>query len=173
MADTLIRRDEAIHILSTQRAEVLALVARLPTQARTMPGLGGGDWSPKDLLGHLESWEEHVLAALEAWSRGESAPIDAALRRDGLDTVNTREVARKARRPFSAQVASTIATRERLVTEIRDMTDERWASPPTVRAREPLGHRVGQILLGIKDPFQHDDAHLSDLRGFVEDHAER
>jgi hypothetical protein len=170
VAGTLIARDEAIHILSTQRAEVLALVARLLPSARTAAGLGGGDWSPKDLLGHLESWEEHALAAMEAWSRGERAPIDAALRRDGLNTVNAREVARKARRPFSAQLTSTIATRERLVTEIRDMTDERWASLPTPRGRKPLGHRVGQILVGTEVGFRHDDAHLPDLREFADDH---
>jgi hypothetical protein len=170
VAETLIARDEAIHILSTQRAEVLALIARLPAGAGTEPGLGGGDWSPKDLLGHLESWEEHVLAALEAWSRGKRAPIDAALRGGGLDTVNAREVARKARRPFSAQLTSTIATRERLVMEIRDMTDERWASMPTTRRRESLGYRVGQILAGTDQAFRHDEAHLPDLREFADDH---
>jgi hypothetical protein len=34
-----------------------------------------------------------------------------------------------------------------------------------------LGHRLGQILVGTRDAFAHDSAHLKDLRAFVEMHG--
>jgi hypothetical protein len=163
-------RRAAVRRLTEERAEILALIERLPPRALSRPGLGGGEWSPKDLIGHLESWEEHALAALEAWSRDEPAPIDRALRGEGLTRVNEGEVRRKSRRSAPVALASAAATHERLVAAILAMSDRAWKAPATSRGRVPLGHRLGQILVGTRDPFTHDSAHVRDLRAFVDDH---
>lgn len=138
MAET-IAKAEAARVLETDRTELLSLLDRLPPGAMTTTGLGGGEWSPKDLLGHLESWEEHALGALEAWSRGARAPIDAAFARTSVAGLNADEVARKARRSV----------------------------PATPRGRKPLGHRLGSILGSPAGSFRHDAAHLQDVRAFV------
>ncbi len=166
-------RRDAIARLRAERAEILDLIGRLPARALTRPGLGGGDWSPRDLLGHLESWEEHALAALEAWARNEPAPIDRALRTRGLTAVNLAEVRRRSRRSMTATLASAAATHERLVGAIEALSDRAWRAPATSRGRVALGHRLGQILVGTRDPFAHDSAHLKDLRAFVEEHGSR
>ena len=163
-------RREAIRSLREQREETLTLLDRLPARARTRPGLGGGDWSPKDLLGHLESWEQHALDALEAWARDERAPVDVAVYRDGITAVNRTEVQRKARRSFPAITESAAATHERLCAAIDVMSDERWQAPATSRGRTPLGHRLGQLLVG-SGPFGHDAAHHRSLRAFVALHG--
>ena len=54
-------REEALAIIRSDRRTLLTLIDRLPARALSRAGLGGGDWSPKDLIGHLESWEEHAL----------------------------------------------------------------------------------------------------------------
>jgi hypothetical protein len=69
-------RTQAIRILQIGRTQIDALIREIPKQALTTPGLGGGVWSPRDLVGHLASWEEHALDAVVAWERGERAPID-------------------------------------------------------------------------------------------------
>lgn len=135
------------------------------------PGLGGGTWSPADLLGHLESWEEHALAALDAWAKGEPAPIDVELRRRSLTAVNLAEVERKAGRTGAQARRSAARAHAALLAQIEILTDAAWRAPATSRGRKPLGHRVGQILVGTRDPFRHDEAHLRDLRGFVEMHG--
>lgn len=164
-------RRQAVRRLRVEREEVLELLGQLPPRARSRPGLGGGDWSPKDLIGHLETWEEHALAAIDAWSRDEPAPIDRALRTQGLTAVNRAEVERRSRRSVAAVLASANATHDRLVAAIEGMPDAVWNAPATSRGRVSLGHRVGQILVGTRDPFAHDSAHLKDLRAFVADHA--
>jgi hypothetical protein len=161
-----------MRILAEQRAETLALLGLLSPRARVRPGLGGGAWSPKDLLGHLEGWEQHALDALEAWDRNERAPIDVALAREGLTSVNRREVERKATRSFPSIAAGAARTHDRLLDAIGTMTDRRWRSPATSRGRKPLGHRLGQLLVGA-GPFGHDRAHHPSLRAFVEGPASR
>jgi hypothetical protein len=166
----VIERAAAIELLREQRAVTLELLARLPTRARTTPGLDGGEWSPKDLLGHLESWERHALDALAAWARDEPAPIDRAFRTMSLHEINRREVERKARRSLRSVVDGAATTHDELLDAIAAIDDARWAAPPTSRGRKPLGHRLGQILVGA-GPFGHDAAHRPSVERFVRERS--
>jgi hypothetical protein len=163
-------RERALGILRDERARVLALLDALPPRALARPGLGGGEWSPKDLLGHLESWEEHALGALDAWKRGERAPIEVAIRSRGLTRVNLDEVARKAARTPAAMRSSAATTHRALVDAIAAIPPSRWSVPPAPRIRLPLGLKLGRILAG-PGLFDHDAAHLKDLRAFVAEHG--
>ena len=165
-------RDEALGFLRSQRLTTLELIASLPVRARTTPGLGGGTWSPKDLLGHLESWERYALDALDAWSRNEPAPIDRAFRTASLHEINAREVERKAARSFRSVASSAERTHGELLEAIAGLTDARWERPATSRGRAPLGRRLGQILVG-SGPFGHDAAHRRSLGTFVGDLSAR
>ena len=165
-------RVEAVEIVRSQRVATLELVTALPVRARTKAGLGGGTWSAKDLLGHLESWERHALEALDAWSRDEPAPIDRAFRTMSLHEINAREVARKASRSFDRVATGAGRTHRELLDAIAALTDTRWERPATSRGRAPLGRRLGQILVG-SGPFGHDAAHRPSLEAFVREHGTR
>jgi len=168
---TMLTRREAIEVLDREHAKVLDLVRRLPPEARIRNGLGGGDWSPKDLLGHLESWEEHALAALEHWERREPPPIEVALAGEGLDGVNARTVEEKSGLPVDEVIRRYRATHRAMIAKIRELSDERWrtrALPPNRRA---VATRLGSILGGPAGPFRHAQAHLGELQAFVRDHA--
>jgi hypothetical protein len=171
MAQAFPTRTEAIRILERDRRTTLRSLERLPARAITTRGLGGGDWSPKDLIGHLESWEQHALDALEAWARGEPAPSDVALRSAGLNGLNRAEVERKSRWSAARSFRSASDTHERIIAAIRSLPDDRWLAPATRRARRPLGQSIGGILGGPTGPFRHDAAHHPDLREFVAVHA--
>src|SRR5439155_26565863 len=146
MAQAVPTRTEAIRILERDRRTTLKLMQRLPARAITTRGLGGGDWSPKDLIGHLESWEQHALDALDAWARGEPAPSDVALRSAGLNALNRAEVERKSRWPAARSLRSATDTHGRLVAAIGSLPDDRWLAPPTRPARRPPARRIGGTL---------------------------
>jgi hypothetical protein len=169
--DPPITRDVACRLLRDDRLATLSLLDRLAPRAFSRRGLGGGDWSPKDLVGHLESWEEHALAALDAWARNEPAPSDVAGRAGGIDALNADEVVRKATRSPAAVRRSAERTHRRLLDAIESLSDERWNAPPTTRARRPLWRALGGILGGPAGPFRHDVAHHADLEAFVTEHA--
>jgi hypothetical protein len=69
-------RIEAIDVLDAGHARISRLLKQIPHHWLARAGVGGGEWSPKDLVGHLCFWEERVLEALAAWDAGERAPID-------------------------------------------------------------------------------------------------
>ena len=169
--DDLVSRRRAIRILEEAHATVNGLLDRLPPRAVSRPGLGGGDWSPKDLVGHLESWEEYAIDALDAWAMGKGVPIDEELWSRGTTKVNVDAVARKASRSAVEMRRHAERTHAELILRFETMTDARWRAPGTPRARKPVGSRLGGILGGPAGDFRHAEAHLKDLRAFVAEHG--
>jgi len=160
-----------MRIVNDGMGEVFMLYDRLPPRARNVPGLGGGEWSPKDLLGHLESWQEYALEALDAWEDGHGPAIDAVIWSTTTSALNRDAVARKSRRRAADQRRRAEATHERLVARIRALSDDRWQRPGTPRGRTPVGARLGTFLGGPAGPFRHAEAHLRQLRAFVDERA--
>jgi len=160
---------EALRILEAEHRSVRELIGRLsPADFERPATIGGGDWSARDLLGHLTSWEQHALDALDAWRRGEPAPVQRALRERGLNAVNTEAVAAGRSRSPSSVRARFDEVHQRLVQEIRALRAATWQAPPTARGRRPLGDVLGGIVGGPEGPFAHASAHLEDLGAFVE-----
>jgi hypothetical protein len=172
MADEeLPSRDEAIRLAREDRARTNGLLDRIAPEALTATGLGGGTWSPKDLIGHLESWEEHALGALDAWERGEQPTIGDLLQTIGTDEVNRREVERKADRGLDDVLSSADATHARLLERFGALSDERWFEAPTPGDGEAtVGGRLGSILGGTLGGFRHDPDHWTDLEAFAAEH---
>src|SRR5436190_22784184 len=86
-------RAEAITTLEEGRAELLTLLARLSDEAMTRPAtIGGGDWSAKDLLGHIAFWEELASEFAADWQAGRLPAIRAILAdgQTGIDAANAR-----------------------------------------------------------------------------------
>jgi hypothetical protein len=162
-------RRQAIAILDRGDAEVRALIAQLPRRFLTRPGLGGGAWSPNDLISHLASWEEFAIAALDAWDEGHGPAFEKELWSKGTAAVNRAAHERKAGLSAPEAFRRAEATHRDLIARIEALSDHRWRRPATSRARKPMGERLGGILGGPKGGFRHAEAHLKDLRAFVAD----
>jgi hypothetical protein len=147
--------------------EVRALIDRMPAGDLIRPGIGGGDWSPVDLVAHLTSWERHAVEALAAWARGDRAPIDRALAERGLNGVNADTLAAVSGMTARWILDRAATTHLELVNAIGAVSSDAWRRPPLGRGR-PLALRLGSILGGPKGPYRHADAHIPDLRRFVE-----
>src|SRR6478736_6551086 len=129
MADVVPAKLDAIRIVLDDRERTNEVLASIDPAAFESSGLGGGAWSPKDLVGHLETWEEFALAALDAWDRGERAPIGAQLQALGTNELNRREVERKASGRADETRTSATATHERIIERFAALSDDRWSAP--------------------------------------------
>jgi hypothetical protein len=159
----------ALRILEEEHESVRELAEGLRNEDfERRATIGGGDWSAKDLLGHLTSWEEHALEALKAWRRGEPAPVQRALRVHGLNAVNAESVAADRNRSSATVRRRFDDVQRRMVAEIRSMPGATWDAPPTPRSRRSLGHVLGGIVGGPSGPFAHGSSHLPHLRAYVE-----
>ena len=169
MTDDVADRRQAIEETRADRERTLALLDAIATDAFEATGLGGGEWSPKDLLGHLESWEQHALDAIAAWDRGDRAPIGLALETLGTDEVNRREVERKAGMSAEQIRASSASTHRALLDAMQAATDEWWQTSPDDGERT-RGQRLGGTLGGELGLFRHDPDHWADLESFAVTH---
>ncbi len=159
----------ALRTLEEEHESVRELVEQLRDEDfEHSSTIGGGDWSAKDLLGHLTSWEEHALEALRAWREGEPAPIQRALRIVGLNAVNAEAVAADRGRSSTTIRRRFDDIHRHLVAEISSMPDSTWDAPPTTRSQRSLGHVLGGIVGGPGGPFAHASSHLPHLRAYME-----
>ncbi len=164
-------RDQAIAALDELHAEVLNLLAKVPEGERATPGIGGGEWSVKDLLGHLAFWEELALEAADAWDRGERPRVAEifAAGDEGVRRANAEDQERKAAWDYEEVRTLADETHARLTARIREMSDEDWnrKAPYPTEKQGTMVALLAAILGAEKRPFGHAWAHLPDLEAFV------
>ena len=78
-------RDELLSLLRESRKELASAIQGLPEDRMTVPL--AGDWSVKDFMGHIASWDEFTVSDLRRISRGR-LPCLAAFREAEVDSWN-------------------------------------------------------------------------------------
>ncbi len=165
-------KDEAIATLQEGWGRVESLLSSLSDEQATAPAtIGGGDWSAKDLLGHLATWEAFALDAVSEWRQGRKPYIAGLLNGGivGIDHVNALTVADKASLTWDEVRAGAEGTHAALVRLIGEMSDDEWNAKALYPAerRDHLGSLVGSVLGAPKRPFGHAFAHIPDLQTYV------
>jgi hypothetical protein len=67
-----------------------SLVESLPPEALEQPGVVG-DWSVKDLMGHVAFWNQRAAQNLEALAAGRSQEIETPTAEEEVSALNKRE----------------------------------------------------------------------------------
>ncbi len=147
---------ELLAVLEDGWRQLDAAVAGLDEAAMAEPGVVG-DWSVKDVLGHVTAWELVALRHIEAWRAGDSLDFQQGT---SVDAYNAAEVARR-RQMFLSEVRGEMAeTRARLRAAIESLADDEWQAPVTVGPHSgTLGQCVGSDL-GGDGPGQHAAEHV-------------
>ncbi len=164
--------------MNTSRAHAIAELERLHRQYQELissladadwerPGtIGGGDWSLRDLVGHIMSWEELALGAISAAEADRLPPLPGG----DIDEVNREMVARQGQLPLEELRKRATTTHAQLIQTISELTPATWVMPVTMGDDPPLelGELVGRVLGADDHPFGHLTAHLGDLGSFAE-----
>lgn len=169
MAD--LSRDQALAVLADGHDRVDRLLAGVSDGDLTREAtIGGGDWSAKDLIGHIATWEEAAIDAMADVRRGTVPRIETYLREEGgVDRYNAEKVPEVAAMSLDEVLARAAAANETFASQIRDMSDEEWFArvPYQAERRRTLANLLGSITGASKRPFGHAFAHLPDLEAFV------
>lgn len=166
-------RAEAITTLEEGRAELLTLLARLSDEAMTRPAtIGGGDWSVKDLLGHIAFWEERASEFAAVWQAGRLPAIRAIVAdgQAGIDAANARNQTATQNQSLDDVRRRELEAHARVVDMIHGLTDDVWfAKPyyPTSRTDESFVEILAGILGGPTGLFDHTQEHLNALREYA------
>ena len=159
-------RGEAIATLQEGQSELDRLLANLSDAELTERAtIGGGDWSAKDLIGHMAHWEELALEAIVAARAAEPYPVQRS-----ADEENAQDIERKALLSLDEVRSSAVRTHQMLLEELEAMTDDEWRSKPMFGEKREgrLGILLGGILGAPKRPFGHAFAHLDDVKAYAD-----
>jgi hypothetical protein len=166
--------EKAIRTLDDGRQQLVDLAARLTDEQLERPAtIGGGDWSAKDLVAHLEVWEASAPQARQEWRTGTLPAIEDVFAKgaEGVDALNAERV--QAKRSLTISEASTQATdtHRELIEELSHIDPEEWEAKAfyETERRTRLGTLLGAITGAPKRPFGHAFAHLPDLEAYVDE----
>jgi hypothetical protein len=165
-------REEALAVLSEGHGIVDDLVARLtPEQLVEPKTIGGGDWSAKDLVGHLAFWEELAVQALEQLLKGHKPDVAKIFDRgaEGVDEINAQNQERTTAQSLDAVFARAQAARAAVAAALESISDEEWNAkvPYEAERLDKTSRLLGGILGAHKRPFGHAFAHIPDLEAYV------
>ena len=100
-----------------------------------------GGWSVKDLLGHVTTWEEEAIKAMDLMAKGQPQPRYRQY--GGVDGFNARESGKKAGLSLKDVQSRLMETHRRLMSVVADMAEEHWATETRIRRRlriDTYGH---------------------------------
>jgi hypothetical protein len=115
--------------------------AGLPDAALLEPGVVG-DWSGKDVLAHVNTWQEEALEHLPVIAAG-GTPERYATTYGGIDTFNARMAERKRDLSLADLRRRLDETQRRLVELIRSLPDDQLIGDTRFRRRlrlDTYGH---------------------------------
>ncbi|HEY3210079.1 MAG TPA: DinB family protein [Actinomycetota bacterium] len=162
-------RKDALATLEEGQARLDDLLGRLSEQELIRPAtIGGGEWSAKDLIGHIGFWEEVALEVLDSWRRQEVLNLAEAFAPGGADGMNAWNRDRKARWSLQRVQRDGQKTHRALMEQIGHLSDQDWLSVAASAGRRTrLGTRLGSVLGAPRQPFGHAFAHIPDLERYV------
>jgi hypothetical protein len=173
-----IKRLEAIERLEHGHATIADLLEGLSDREFAVLGtIGGGEWSAKDLLGHLATWEEVAARSLQEFREGTVPWVErpegvfSAPATGKVDAFNARTVAEKRGMTPTEVRARAESVHNELLTALRELTDEEWNAkafyPTPNNRRRRLSSLLASVLGAKNGPFLHDLDHVPDLEAYV------
>jgi uncharacterized protein (TIGR03083 family) len=114
-------------------ADLQAAYAGLSETEMNRPGVTG-EWSVKDILAHVTTWEEEALKSLPIIQRGER-PERYSVLYGGIDAFNAQMAEQKRELPLQQVMAELEATHRRLLELVANAPDEQITTETRFRRR--------------------------------------
>lgn len=146
--------------LTGARNELLRLVRSLPPERLETPG-AAGEWSVKDVIGHIASWEDRLLTLAQTVLNGHAAQIEWIKDDEALQAWNHKQYLRKRAWTWDEAIRDLALMREEVLWNIG------WTAPEQLFRQHTLD--VGSVspaglLEGI---VEHDQEHVAQLRAWI------
>ncbi|MEL7674745.1 MAG: maleylpyruvate isomerase N-terminal domain-containing protein [Chloroflexota bacterium] len=147
-------KQQLLDKLENAWADLQASFAGLSEAQMTQPGVTG-DWSVKDILAHVTTWEEEALRMLPLILDGQTPPRYADLY-GGLNAFNAQMSAQKRDLPLAEVLAQLDATHRRLIEVVQRAPDDQITRETRFRRRLRL------------DTYSHYPEHARAIRAWRE-----
>lgn len=149
-------RQQLLDRLDTAWQTFTGSYAGLSDARLTEPGVTG-DWSVKDIIAHVITWEEEALTYLPVIAAGGGTPRYAAA--GGIDAFNAHMTERKRGLSLAEVLARQEDTHRRLIAYIQSVPDDLFTRETRFRRRLRL------------DTYSHYPLHAAAIRQWREQRA--
>ena len=142
------------------RDELLRLVRSLPADRLETPG-AVGDWSVKDVIGHIASWEDRLLTLAQTVLNGHAGQIEWIKDDEALQAWNQKQYLRKRAWTWDETIRDLALMREEVLWNIG------WTAPEQLFQQHTLDTgsvSPAGLLEGI---VEHDQEHVAQLRAWI------
>jgi hypothetical protein len=146
-------RDELLAREAASWAALWALVDDLDEDAWLTPGAAGDEWTLKNVMAHISSWQEETLTVLPDMARQVVAGVKEPRRYD-IDAWNDEQYRARRHLPVDVVRDTLLATRTELLAMIERIPEE-WLSEY---------RHITNWIVAVTD--HHYDAHAEMLRAW-------
>ncbi|HXV42581.1 MAG TPA: ClbS/DfsB family four-helix bundle protein [Anaerolineae bacterium] len=147
-------RQQLLQKLDKVWAEIKASYAGLSDSQLTEPGVTG-DWSVKDILAHVTTWEEEALKYLPLIIKG-GRPPRYSIKYGGIDAFNAQMTEQKRSLSLSEVLRQLDEIHRRLIAYIQSVPEEQFTQ------ETPFRHRLRL------DTYSHYPIHTKMIREWRE-----
>lgn len=147
--------------LNDARNELLALVRSLPAGRLETPG-AVGDWSVKDVVGHIASWEDRLLTLAQMLLNGHGDKIDWISSDEALQAWNQKQYLRKRAWTWDEIIRDLALMREEVLWNIG------WTAPEQLFQQHDLAVGAVSPAALLEGIVEHDQEHVAQLRAWIE-----
>jgi len=153
-------KEEALARLTASRQALHQAIQGLSDQEMTQVQVEG-EWTVKDVIGHVSSWEETLLGPLGRYADGQ--PFEVQVIEDYL-AWNDEQAARKRNVPLREILDESAAVRQELASAASRLSGEQWEQPELF----PWGER-GTLTQALSGLAAHEMEHVRAIRRWRED----
>jgi hypothetical protein len=157
-------KDEIFDALEDERENFLDAIDGLSDEELQQPGVVG-EWSIKDIMIHLNSWEAEMVKLLWQAKQGQP-PSNPDWTEEQVDQLNQEWFEAYHARPLDRVMADFIAVRKQTSRRVEAFTDKDLNDPQRfswLKGR-PLWVWVAQ------DSFEHEAEHTAQIRAWRDEH---
>ncbi len=151
--------DQALAHLAESRQTLLAAIEGLSQESMAHERVDG-EWTAKDILGHITSWDDVTVEALRSIAINEPSAVEVII---DFDAWNDAQAARKRPEPLSVILDRLAAARGEILTLVAQAPPEQWEETYSW----PWGHRntLAEALAGLA---HHETEHASAIQRWRE-----
>jgi hypothetical protein len=151
-------KEELIDKIEQSHSEWEAVLTEVGEDRMTEPGVMD-DWSVKDIIAHLSSWQQRVLDRMDADGTGKPLEVLGQT----VDEINVAFYARNRELPLKDVLAQARDTYDRFMERVRGLSQEQIFEPGhfTFTKDNPLYDWIAG------DTFEHYDEHSASVRAWL------
>ena len=151
--------------MNSAYTELENILAPLDSEQLTTPGVNG-DWSIKDILAHLTTWQHYLVIRLQAAVRNERPAIQGILSEDegtAIDKLNAGFYEENKSRPLNEVIADFRTTYRQIVEAVQALNGEDLFEPR--RFAWMKGNALWELVAG--DTYEHYQEHLQSIQEWL------